>query len=1075
MNVADGRRMPRVRLVPAGSPVPRQWDGPAAALFPGDGRLDLEGSPWAVLGGPGTGKTSLLTDLAIAHVAAGTPADGVLFIAPSKESAGRIRDDLAARLPEEAAGAGGMVRAVHSLAFALVRESRVRRGEPEPQLMPGARQDSWIQTLLEGENEDDVEEWPDRLRPAVGMRGFARQVRDLILRAQERGLGAVELTELGESERVPEWTAVGRFLNRYQQAVRLTHNNDLNAAELVSAALAEIDRDPGLIERLAVEVLLVDDAEHLDPQSARLLTAVSDRARVTVVSGDQDQSVLGFRGATDDYLESIATNGRTVLLRRSLRCDGDVLRAVAGVADRLPGLREHRNPIGRHRSEMEDGEGEKRASLSVEVFSTGTAERAAVADFLRRAHVVDGVPWGEMAVLLRSGAADSPLHRSLARAGVPVQVDPTDVILSEQRLVSALVLAMRAITEPLEESEWEAVLTGPFGDADPVTMTRLMRGVRRAEPRTRAIERIIALLSAVRLDEDDEDLLSRLGQRERMVLERPLEVLAAGRKAIPEGVEMVLWAMWEASGLADHLMAESLRGGAAGSSADRDLDAVMTLFDFAGDLVEQAPMMSVPTFIGKVREQELPTGARDRRGVRRDAVSVISAHASLGRTFRAVAVAGVQEDVWPSTSPTGTVVRQQELIDLLDRNIAPGIPVSHTTARLAEERRLFYVAVTRSSGSVLVTAVDAPDDEGEPSRFLGELNAEAVAVTDAAEDTAASVEQISEIPELPATRDLAPRVLSDGPLVAELRAASLDPTAGESRRRRAAAQLERMAAAGFPGADPDSWWGLEEQSTDDPVKEGTLNVSPSTVDRMLQCQLRTMLEQSSRGDALVLGSTFHRAAQALDEGVGYADVEEELRSVLPRLLDEPAWRMPVIQEEWAEALESWWSWAQAQTVIGTEVPVEVMVADGVTVRGRMDRLQTDADGRYVIIDIKTGASAPSAEETDGNAQLKTYQLALSKGRVLTEASGTVRIVSDADGDGLPLGGAHLVFPRDRLSAGAPKTREQSGQTPEMLEEWRETVYAAAEGSRGPTALATPGTWCDNCMVRLACPTTKGMM
>lgn len=1049
--------MPAARLVDPGGPAPRSWDGPLAALFPGDGRLEIAGGPWAVLGGPGTGKSALLVDLAAAHVAAGVPADAVLIAAPAKEAANRLREDLARRLPGAAAGGGGMVRAVHSLAFALVREAMVRRGEPEPRLMPGARQDAWIRDLLTGEEADGGAGWPDRLRPALGMRGFARQVRDLILRAQERGVDAAGLIALGEAHGVPEWTAVGGFLRRYRQAVRLLGSADLNAAELVSAALAEIDADPGLLDRLGVEVLLVDDAEHLDPQSAELLRRILARARVGVLTGDHDQSVLGFRGADPAFLDGAAPAERTIVLHRSRRLPAPVAIAANRLAARLPGNPPQRGVRGRAADPGAD------PALRVAVFATGTAERAAVADHLRRAHVVDGVAWGEMAVLLRSGAAESALHRSLARAGVPVQVDPTDVVLAEQRMVAALLLAMRALVEPLPESSWEALLTGPLGEADPVTLARVVRGVRRLAPGGRAMERIIALLAAPEPDEDDAALLAGLGARERAVLERPLRVLAAGRAALDQGVELVLWEMWAASGLADHLMARSLRGGAAGSAADRDLDAVMTLFDFAGDLVEQAPALTVAGFVAKVAEQELPTGARDRRGIARDAVSVISAHAALGREFAVVAVAGVQEETWPSLGVTGSVVRQQELVDLLDHGIDPGTPVSRVADRLDEERRLLHVAITRATRSVLVTAVDAPDDEGEPSRFLGEL---AVPEDAGADPAAAEAEPAAPAPEPPATIPAVPRVLAEGPLTAELRAAAADPGQGPGRRARAAAQLARLAAAGVPGAHPDQWWGIAERSTGEPVLAGPMRLSPSKVGRILRCPLRALLEPPARGPALATGTAFHRVAQALAEGVDPAEGEQELRAVLPRLLDEPGWRVDVLAEEWAAALRSWAGFAAGEAV-GVEVPVRVPVTGEVTLAGRIDRLVGDADSGYVVVDIKTGANPPPAAEVEEDAQLAVYQLALAGG-ALVEGPRGPEIVA---GEGLRPGGAMLVHPRAPRSGGEPTVRVQSAPTPAQLGLWRGRVLAAAEASRGPGATALPGPWCEGCPVRLACPTT----
>ena len=100
----------------------------------------------------------------------------------------------------------------------------------------------------------------------------------------------------------------------------------------------------------------------------------------------------------------------------------------------------------------------------------------------------------------------------------------------------------------------------------------------------------------------------------------------------------------EAAGLADHLMAVSLRGGAAGSAADRDLDGGMTFFDFLGDLVEGDPSVTIAAVVREIAAHELPTGARDRRGAEREAVVILSAHAALGREWEAVAVAGVQEE-----------------------------------------------------------------------------------------------------------------------------------------------------------------------------------------------------------------------------------------------------------------------------------------------------------------------------------------------------------------------------------------------------------------------------------------------
>ncbi|MFD5868071.1 ATP-dependent helicase [Corynebacterium sp. NPDC060344] len=1037
-------QMPSVRLTEPAAPARRTWEGPVAALFPGDDRLaDLKvpGAAWQVVGGPGTGKSSLLADLAVAHVAAGWPADSVQILAPSKEAASRLRDDVARRLPRSAgAGSGGMVRAVHSMAFALVRAAAVRAGRPEPALATGARQDAVIRELLEGHADAGGAYWPERLVPALRMRGMARQLRDLLLRAAERGVGADELEALGREHGVAEWVAAGTFLREYRRVMRLAWHEELNAAELVSAAVAAVGADPSLVAEAGIRVLLVDDAEHLDPQSAELIRALLPGVDLAVITGDHDQSVLRFRGADPAFLDGVADPRRRIVLHSSWRATPEIAVAANRVSARLPGTPPERGIRGMR-------VGGQRPVARVVVHDTGMGEKATIADFLRRAHLEDGVAWKDMAVLVRSGAGESALHRSLARAGVPVRMDPTDVVLGEQRMVAALVLALRAVDGGLEPSEWERLLTGPLGNADPVTLTRLVRGVRRADlAGGRAMDRIVGLLAAEERTAEQEELIAGLPERERDVLAGPLRILDAGRAARAEGAEAVAWALWESSGLADHLMAASLRGGAAGSAADRDLDGVMTFFDFLGDLVEGDPSVTIAGVVREIAAHELPTGARDRRGADREAVVILSAHAALGREWEAVAVAGVQEDVWPSLGRTGSVVGQGELVDLLDEGIVPGTPVSHAAERLAEERRLFHVAVSRARRRLLVTAVDAPDDEGAPSRFLRELG------EDVELKSTAGTVQSADLPVAETSEDVT-RVLSMNSLLAELRAAVLSESAGPVRRAQAAHQLARLAADGVPGADPSQWWGLADPSTDAPVESPPVRVSPSKVGKVLECPLRALLEQPSSSDQMALGTAFHRVVEAMEEGVSVEDAASSLARALPEIVDEPAWRVEAMQREWTAAVGAWAAWAAGSAAVGTEVGVKVPLGDDAVIAGRVDRLEEHPDGGVTIVDAKTGASLPSVADAEANPQLATYQLALAE-------------------SGHEVAGAKLVYPRKPAASGA-SVRVQSARTPEQLEQWRETVLGVASALRGPGSLATPGRHCDHCGVRLACPAKEG--
>ena len=476
------------------------------------------------------------------------------------------------------------------------------------------------------------------------------------------------------------------------------------------------------------------------------------------------------------------------------------------------------------------GSSKRNPERSVAIADSSGTQLALVSDVLRRAHLEDGVDYRDMAVVVRSTPLLEPTRRALLRAGVPVALNPTDLVLGEQRIVVALLLGMRALYEELPATQWRELLLSPVGGADPVTLRRLLRGLRRWAPDSRAEDTLRGLLVS---PDGLPDFDTVLTDRELDILRRVRDVIDAGRTALADGgsVEEVLWALWHATGLSNRLMAMALRGGATGSQADLDLDAVMALFDAAGDYTERRPTAGIESFVDSIAEQELPTGVRDRRNATPDAVALLTAHGAAGREFRRVIVAGVQELTWPSLGETGSLFRQEDLVDLIDEGVDPAVPVSHINERLIEERRLFTVATSRATEQLLVTAVESDDgDEVEQrSRFVEEfcrdhaLEAKPARVADSLEDAVASA---SKRGGGAAADDVAVvRLLAHDDLIAEFRRVVTDPETGEAQRAQAARQLARLADAGVLGAAPEQWWTTTTPST------CLLYTSPSPRDR----------------------------------------------------------------------------------------------------------------------------------------------------------------------------------------------------------------------------------------------------
>ncbi len=1002
---------PEVRLVKATSHLtPRTWTGPVQELITGG-----TGS-WRVTGTAGSGVSSVVIDTVIERIRQGWDPSSILILAASKEAAIRLRQEISELVSGmDYVSDGPMVRSIHSLAFALIRDS----SDEDVRLITGAEQDAVIRELLRGQADDARGAWPPEQREGLRMVGFARQLRDFLLRAVERGVGPDELVAYGQEFDRPNWVAAGEFLREYKQIMNLAGSHSYSASELVTCALAVGD------PRITYRGVFVDDAQHLDPKSAELITRFIPPAELTVIAGDPEQSVFHFRGANPDFLKNF---------------DAD--------------------------HELELTESRRGPSLSITVPETASAHNDVLADTVRRAHLLDGVAWSDIAVIVRSAGMIAPVRRVLLAAGVPVHISPTDVVLSEQRIVASLILGLRALTEELTPLELEDLLLGPIGGADPVTLRRLLRGLRQAEMKTGGHRRAIEVLRELLGGERNEELLAFLTQRELELLERVWSVLNAGRQALGDSIEEVLWAVWSATKLSDHLSASSLRGGAAGSQADRDLDAVMALFDAAGDYVERRPTAGIRNFILHISEQELPTGVRERRGVSPESVTVTTAHATTGREWKYVIVAEVQEGSWPSLGETGTLLGQEELIDLIDEDIDPDTIISRSVERLAEERRLFHVATTRATHHLLVTAVNAPesDEVREPSRFIEELAAEQGVEINyvQGEGTTPRAEPDA----------LGHRLLSVPALVAELRRAVTDPSELGSRRKQAARQLNRLAAAGIPGADPAEWLSLRAPSTTaELVPPGQVRLSPSRIEALLNCPLRAVLDRLDSEDetpvAMLRGTLIHAFAEAVARGADPERATEMVTEAYMELANVPSWSRESTEEDFRRTVtrtNTWLLTSRASfALVGTETEVLVSISEDVAIRGRMDRLERNDSGELVVIDLKTGRQAATQKDMADHAQLSAYQLALSRGVVHGE-----QVEDPLPGETpAPVGGGVLVYPAH--DAKGITTRDQAPKDQEELDEFAALLPELAHLSRGPNLLARINPTCGNCPVKGLCP------
>nr|WP_258040356.1 ATP-dependent DNA helicase [Streptomyces sp. SM9] len=1067
--------------------------------------VDHGAGPLLVLAGPGTGKTTTLVESVAARLAAGTPPERILVLTFSRRAAVDLRDRMAQRLSTATAP---RATTFHSFCYALVRAHQDADLFAEPlRLLSGPEQDVAVRELLAGQIELGRQgrarvHWPDELRACLTTRGFADEVRAVLARSRELGLGADALAEFARRGGRPDWSAAASFLAEYLDL--LDAQGTLDYAELVHRAVLLAER-PETARQLAetYDAVYVDEYQDTDPAQVRLVRALAGNhgpavpgaggGRTLVAFGDPDQSIYAFRGAdVNGILEFPETFRRAdgapapvAVLTTGRRSGAHLVEATRLVTRRMPLTRLSADTVRAHRSLSPARDGGR---VEAYTYPTTGAELDNIADILRRAHLEEGVPWGEMAVLVRSGGHTIPaVRRALTSAGVPLDIDGNDLPLRHEPAVAPLLTALRAAATaalqdraeeeagPVPEPEPDAgtqdtapawldtetaltLLASPLAALDAADQRRLGRALRDEE---RA--------AGNPLPPPSDTLLARaLAEPERLVTHEGYahgarllgELLRRARTLLAKGgsAEEALWELWDGTTWPQRLERSARRGGAAGRNADRDLDAVCALFATAARAEERTGGRGALNFLAEIEAQDIAADTLTRRAARPDAVRLMTAHRSKGLEWRLVVVAGVQEGVWPDLRRRGSLLEADRIgRDGLAEPLPPG-------ALLAEERRLFYVAATRAAERLVVTAVKAPAEDGDqPSRFLTELGVEP--------------KDVSSRPRRP---------LSVAALVAELRATTVDPRVSATLREAAAHRLAKLAALTdedgrplVPTAHPDRWWGMREPTRSQvPLRDRDAPVvlSGSALDQLANtCALQWFLGREVKADAPAsaaqgFGNVVHVLADEVASGRTPADLDvlmERLDSVWDALAFDAPWKSVQEKENARQALERFLEWhtldRAGRTPVASEHDFDITLGAGpyeVRIRGSMDRVEQDPRGRAYVVDFKTGKQAPTAAEVAHHPQLAVYQLAVTEGAV------------DPLFDGVrpEPGGAELVHlrqPAPKKEGGDALPRVQHQPSPEG--EWVGDLLATAAGKvLDERFTPTTGQHCAHCSFRSSC-------
>ncbi len=976
----------------------------------------------AVLGAPGTGKTTTIVELVADRVARGLAPEQLLVLAPSRAAATRLRDRVARRLgtPTD----GPLARTVASLAFEVVGAAARAAGQPVPRLLTGTEQDADIAAILAGHLADGTgPAWPEPLTPEVReLRGFRGELRELMARATEYGVDAGRLAAIARDADRPDWAAAARFIAEYQVLQAQNRPDQFDAAEFVRFAVQAIhDGTAGeRVERL--RLVAVDDLQEATESTMAVLRALVERGVAVIAFGDPDVAANAFRGGEADavgrFASSLGITAGARLVLETVHRGGPELRAlVSRTVERIGAAAA--GPQRRAAAPEVEGQSDpERPAVSTILTTTPSRQAAGIARVLREEHLLHGARWSELVVVARSGAQIPELARALARAEVPTRTAGRGTPLRDDPAPRALLALVevgigRRALDPLTAAE---VLTGPFGGLDPLALRRLRLALRHEELAGGG-SRPGAELVAEALAEPGR--LATIEGRAARRAAKLAETLAVLRGMAGEAtVEELLWTAWERSGVAERWRRQALGSGIEAAEANRDLDGVVALFAAAKRYVEQRPGEGALEFLEHVLDSDI---ADDLLAPPRadDAVLVATPSALVGLEFRTVVVASLQDGGWPNLRPRGSLLAPQRLARTLEGRDAGTIDERKLV--LDDELRMFALAVSRASERVVLAAVDN-DDETRSVLFS----------------------LAPEVPSAVGGRMIAPLTLRGltGRLRHELTAT--DRPAGERGRDRAgaAATLARFAAEGVAGASPDEWLGLVEPSTDRPLfADEPVRVSPSQLSNVEESPLDWAigrLAASGSSIAMSVGTIVHWAmetAESPDVAALWARVEQRW----PELPFEAAWLAEYQRRATLGLIRGLSEYLgdfarEGKTLVGAESRFRFPLGDDVLVSGSIDRVELAPGGDVVIVDLKTGRPVTSPAEIAGHPQLGIYQLAYREG-VLDEF-----LAPHGDHAG---GGAKLVFVKEGVGGKLYREAVQATLDAEALDDFRARVIAAA--------------------------------
>ena len=518
-------------------------------------------------------------------------------------------------------------------------------------------------TILD--DDDSVDAVRDAMR-AAGATGVLppAEVRGVIGLAKAEGLDPAAFAARAAGHTRDE--QVAPLYARYEQVLRASAALDFD--DLILRPERLMTQHPEVADEIRARWrhILVDEYQDTSPAQYRLLRALVGPERFVTCVGDPDQSIYGWRGADIRNIlefERDFPDARVVTMEQNYRSTGRILEAASA----LIAHNERRRPKRLWTS------GEAGRPLAWILAADEGEEAAWIAEGLSRLRVA-GAAAGDLAVLYRTHAQSRPLEEALVRRGIPYALIG-GVKFYARREVKDLLAYLRVLVNPADAVSLARALGAPprgFGEGS----AEKLAAAAGTRPALEVLADAAGIALPPRARQAARDMTELLGRAARTL---ESDGFAAALAGILDASGYLAWVRLRTPGDAAEreenlreLLAAARSAEEAGASAARFLETAALMADI--DRLDAVP----------------------------DRVTLMTLHNAKGLEFPHVFICGLEEGLLPHAS------------SLSD------------PAELEEERRLFYVGLTRARESVVLTAARGRRQYdkfawGIVSRFVSEL------------------------------------------------------------------------------------------------------------------------------------------------------------------------------------------------------------------------------------------------------------------------------------------------------------------------------------------------------------------